>query len=506
MQHYVARLRQIFQTMIQRGQHLPLWQRITIIGSLVVLLVATFFGVPFGIGLLQSHPATVTTPNTGASVTLTTGHPGAAATPLPSKQGTGSTKAPTAVTPLHFTPAMPPFTIPLTPGKATQVTSTDGSITVTIPANALSGVPTHAAESSIGQAQSTHATTVATTPAPTQLAVTQIAPASGSTNSGGVVSFGTYLLQLQDSTGHEVTTSGLQAPVSLAYHLPHHLPYLPQRLYAVLNQGSLPAAAHAAHLGAPQVQAATLDGAGSTVSAAVALGGSHTTTAAALSTSTQAPLTTTSAQAAGSGSATVGWLTNAPEAYFGKADSVHADLQSGGLSTDVPIDLPAGPGGLTPPVHLAYTSGSVNGAHGLQSAADWVGMGWSLDMGAITWSEVKRGSCPGCTIADYESSWSLSDPYGTSATLIPPTTAVDTYYDDTPNTPVNAPTIWHTANESHVKVVSYTNPTVDTQHFPPASYTSQPPCFRVWLTNGIMEEFGCTLDSRQFFVSKTIER
>ncbi|MGH2506706.1 MAG: hypothetical protein ACRDHZ_04735 [Ktedonobacteraceae bacterium] len=26
-----------------------------------------------------------------------------------------------------------------------------------------------------------------------------------------------------------------------------------------------------------------------------------------------------------------------------------------------------------------------------------------------------------------------------------------------------------------------------------------PPCFRVWLPNGIMEEFGCTLDSLQYY-------
>ncbi len=250
---------------------------------------------------------------------------------------------------------MKPLILPLTPGKAVHATSSDGAIDLTIPANALVAAASPPKLSSIAATSFAPLAATATTP-PTQLAVTQIAGPSGSTDSGGTISFGTYLLQLQDSAGHEVTTAGLQQPVSLTLHLPTHLSTEPQHIFAVLNGGVLTAAARQAHLGAKQVQRPTFDTAGQTVTASVPVGGSASATTAATTGAVMSPLSSSMPLTGGSGSATVGWLTNAPQAYFGKADSFHADLQSGGLSTEVPIDVPAGPGGLTPPVHLAYSS------------------------------------------------------------------------------------------------------------------------------------------------------
>jgi RHS repeat-associated protein len=54
---------------------------------------------------------------------------------------------------------------------------------------------------------------------------------------------------------------------------------------------------------------------------------------------------------------------------------------------------------------------------------------------------------------------------------------------------------WYLANGSRAKIYSYVGPLT----LPNA--TPHPPCFRVFLTNGMMEEFGCTSDSIQYYVS-----
>ena len=54
------------------------------------------------------------------------------------------------------------------------------------------------------------------------------------------------------------------------------------------------------------------------------------------------------------------------------------------------------------------------------------------------------------------------------------------------------PVTWHTANETYAKIISYVGPLNINQ-------AATPPCFRVWLTNGVMEEFGCTLDSLEYY-------
>jgi hypothetical protein len=99
--------------------------------------------------------------------------------------------------------------------------------------------------------------------------------------------------------------------------------------------------------------------------------------------------------------------------------------------------VPAGPGGLTPPISLAYSSAGVSENHSVQAAAGWVGEGWNLSMGSINWSE--RDGTAGCVAKNtcspvWESQWQLSDPYGTGSELIPPNNTVSTYYDDTLNT------------------------------------------------------------------------
>ncbi|HEU5227241.1 MAG TPA: RHS repeat-associated core domain-containing protein [Ktedonobacteraceae bacterium] len=135
-------------------------------------------------------------------------------------------------------------------------------------------------------------------------------------------------------------------------------------------------------------------------------------------------------------------------------------------------------------------------------AAGWVGEGWNLSLGSINWAEhnvVANCQTSGCG-TNWENTWQISDPFGTSSELIPPNINVSTYYDDTPNDycgtgSANAfpcPILWHTATESHAKIYSYVGPLN-------ISMPTNPPCFRAWLPNGIMEEFGCTADSLQYY-------
>jgi RHS repeat-associated protein len=55
---------------------------------------------------------------------------------------------------------------------------------------------------------------------------------------------------------------------------------------------------------------------------------------------------------------------------------------TGTATYSVPINVPAGPGGLTPSVSLNYYSG-IPDAAGNDTQASWVGMGWDLNVGSI---------------------------------------------------------------------------------------------------------------------------
>jgi RHS repeat-associated protein len=496
IKHWSQSIHQFWQTLQPR-------QRILFrVGAVALLLFTTLFSVTIGLHIIHTPGSSdyQGSPNTASGINLNPSHP-TKDVPMPTLPGTGSTAKPGQPGPdSNYVPAMKPLHIPITPGQSMHGTSNDGVLDVTIPADAFTGSNVAPAPGA-GQGHSAGLALVA--PTATQVVVTQIAPASGSSSSGGVISLGTYLLQLQDAQGKEVLSPlGLQKPVTLGYHWAGHHPAVsPDHLVATVNMGALPNPLRSGgtHLGQPQKFPVSFDTNSQTLTAQIPLGGP---TANAASSGGKGADPATSLDSSGSSSSAVSWLTNAPQAYFGKAESFHANLQSGGLSSEVPIDIPSGPGGLTPPLHLAYSSSSINENHGVQAANGWVGAGWNMDLGQITWSEINEGACSGC-VTNYRSAWSLSDPYGTSADLIPPSTSIATYYDDTPYQPVNAPTTWHTTPEAHVKVISYTNPTVDTTYFPPwngsTGYSSQPPCFRVWLQNGVMEEFGCTLDSRQFY-------
>ena len=159
------------------------------------------------------------------------------------------------------------------------------------------------------------------------------------------------------------------------------------------------------HFGAPSSQAATLD-----------------TTSQTL----VAPLTLLTP------SGTMSFNTDTPVATFGKPDPFNVDLNAGALTSSMPIDVPSGPGGLTPPVDLTYSSAGVAEQHNPQGAAGWAGEGWNLDLGSISWAEHNsNASCTSGCGNGWEDTWQLSDPFGTSVELIPPNINVATYFDDT---------------------------------------------------------------------------
>src|SRR5579875_1898737 len=89
-----------------------------------------------------------------------------------------------------------------------------------------------------------------------------------------------------------------------------------------------------------------------------------------------------------------------------------------------PLTIPPGPGGFQPSLALNYSSGAVNENHGWQSASPWVGQGWSLDLGSITWAQ--ENVLPNNSSPTYENVWHISDPSGLSGQLIPPDVTYNT--------------------------------------------------------------------------------
>ena len=114
---------------------------------------------------------------------------------------------------------------------------------------------------------------------------------------------------------------------------------------------------------------------------------------------------------------TITFGTQAPQANWGSPQASQVDINSGGLTYSYPFNLPPGPGGFTPPVMLTYASGSVAESHNLQAAAPWVGEGWNLSLGSISWAQ--ENVTPGGTNR-LENVWNITDATGISGQLIPP--------------------------------------------------------------------------------------
>jgi hypothetical protein len=315
-------------------------------------------------------------------------------------------------------PLMAPGALRLPAGQAATFVGSDGHLEVDVPAGAVTAADLAQAGGGL------------------TLLVSQIAPASGSSAGGsGHLSLGSYLLQLVDAQGRRVN-HGLHAALTLLWHASaaEALGDLIQPV--VVFNSTLPAGttlapaavASTPTLGARTTQPATVDATRQTLA-----------------------VTTTLATS----SASLSWNTDSPVAVFGTPDPFTVGLSSGSLSFSEPLALPAGPNGQVPPVTLSYSSASVSGQHNGQGAAGWVGEGWSLSGGAISWAEHNVTAANG--YATWQNSWQLSDPYGTGVELIPPNLTTSISLDDTGNS-LSSPVSWQTAPDAHVKVISYTGP------------------------------------------------
>ena len=344
---------------------------------------------------------------------------------------------------------MGPESFPLSATTPSHFLSRDGRLEIDVPAGAVT------------------ASDVAADGGSTSLAVSQISPGSGSNAGGsGHFSFGTYLLQTLDANGNKAK-QGLRVPVTLKLHVGSQGTAVDvSNSYLFVN-------------GYGQGETGGLSG---TTAALPTLSTTPVFDPTTQTIDAEAPLLFPST------SASFGTNTSSV-ATFGKPQPFEADLSGAALTASYPLDLPAGPKGITPPVVLAYNSAGVSDQHSAQGAAGWVGEGWNLSMGAISWAEHYVADAGGTA---WQDSWQLSDPYGTGVDLIPPTTSTAIYQEDSGHAIATGPIQWQTNPEIYAKIYSY-------QSALAIAGNPTPPCWRVFLTNGLIEEFGCTADSLEYY-------
>jgi len=71
--------------------------------------------------------------------------------------------------------------------------------------------------------------------------------------------------------------------------------------------------------------------------------------------------------------------------YLPNVKGWQTDLFTGAATYGMPLEVPAGPGGVKPPLTLSYNSQTVDGKPGQHEGirAGWTGLGWSLDTGFV---------------------------------------------------------------------------------------------------------------------------
>ncbi len=391
--NHLSRLRRAARESLSRGARHRLFRFLTTASMLILLFTQLLGNGPFApahVAIAASASILKGAPSKPNRVSPTSGSTSHTRTYRPGAPGSAKTGTPQV---MHgFQMSMKAGTVDLQVNQATHFVGSDGRLELLIPAGAITTQDLTQAGGKI------------------TLRVTQVAPASGSNAGGsGVISLGTYLLQLLDAHG-ALLTHGLIQPITAKYHLhPNERGLGLDHAYALLNgavsdsqlkiEGAVEPAggkALASTMGALHAQPVRLD-----------------TKAQTLTVTAPIPNSSTS----------MGWNSDAPIAGFGKPDPFSTNLSAGALTSSQTITVPAGPGGLTPPVNLTYSSESVNGQHSYAAAAGWVGEGWNLSLGSVTWNQhnVVAGCSPqpGCG-TNWQNAWYLNDPYGTSSELIPP--------------------------------------------------------------------------------------
>jgi hypothetical protein len=283
---------------------------------------------------------------------------------------------------------MKPLSIKLT-AQAAHVLSSDGRLEVSIPAGSIDASQLQAAGGSL------------------TLTITQLLPGSGGT-SGSEITFGTYQLLVRTATGAVANHLTLLHPITLLYHLQKDqatLVWAGQKVYAILRGGDastlLPGAKPSVPARYEPPTTSTLlyaqPGSNSltwrvqttlTISSAISSPPSSTSTptftptptstpkSAANPAATASPTVTATSTPAASSPPTPSSFVITPstvifgtQALWGTPTQPQVDLNSGQVTYTYPLDLPPGPGGLTPTLNLAYSSGSVDESHNLQAGA-----------------------------------------------------------------------------------------------------------------------------------------
>lgn len=90
---------------------------------------------------------------------------------------------------------------------------------------------------------------------------------------------------------------------------------------------------------------------------------------------------------------TLGDGSKPSDAFIPTLQGWQTNLFNGSVSYQYPFDLPAGPGGIKPQLHLSYNSASTDGASGqrLGTQSSWVGKGWDLDVGSVNLNDIGNG-------------------------------------------------------------------------------------------------------------------
>ncbi len=385
------------------------------------------------------------------------------------------------------TAQQPSFTITLAINRAVTATMPDGRLTVSVPAGAITAADL-AALSSDGDGTDSRKGTTAV--AQIALRITQVAPASGSNTAGTVISFGTYTIAVVDGNGHLVA-HGLRQPIMLTLHFrKQEAAFDLDHAFVVFNDGAITLPTD--HDTAKQTLSVTLPADSSLQTPGTNAGHVGTNTEAGFSVLQS--FSSLSSLQSSPNFTTLSWDTNPALAQYGAPDTASRGMNAGAFATTIPIEVPSGPGGLMPPLTLQYNSANVSDQHSPRAPASWVGEGWTLDLGKISWSEHSPAtSQSGVGCCSFQDEWHWTDPYGVSTDLIPPTNATALFYDDSPNGITPSPIQWQAASENYAQIFSINGPNAlpdDVQ---------KPPCFQIFLANGLEEEYGCTADSLQWY-------
>lgn len=87
---------------------------------------------------------------------------------------------------------------------------------------------------------------------------------------------------------------------------------------------------------------------------------------------------------------TFGEMANPLKSGPGMITAFQNDLQTGAATGAYPIEVPPGPGGFQPKISLQYNSGAVDEMKNKRDVGSWIGIGWSLSLGSISYDEVNN--------------------------------------------------------------------------------------------------------------------